>query len=282
MVIIDVNYNLKVILHDIKRGGDMRDGREIDLLAEYTENNLVYLYNEDDREAAQGIGSEFHKLIQISDLASTVSGLPDMLLKLPNKTILFEQFRFDASDKIEQNGSENKKKESDRNIVWKEEMRKLSPETPEIFTSTIVGCNYSLMNYLENLSRNYVIHYNKVERYKEAVKEAGIVSEDEIIEIAFVIIDETILGSHYYDDNGKIKPLTIFRTREFYDLLTNSPKLNYVFNGVCNSEKNGLFFSTNTSKSREYILEHLIDFTKNNFMTYNPTEGRIGAFIPNE
>lgn len=259
----------------------MNNTREIEILAEFAQDNIVFTENDSDKIVMSEIAQHFHKLKQISDFGLKVDGLPDLILELPDKVILLDLFRFDASESCDY-GSMHQYQLNKRNVEWNSKMKTLSPDSPELHVTSDIGCKYTLQGYLTNLERVFMSHYRKIDQYISSSIQAGLIKDDTIIEIGFVIIEDTILGSYYFDDDNEMQSLTIVRTPEFYDLLLQSPRLNYVFTGVNNGSKQGLFFYVNSDSSRKFYRDRVIDFAKNRYFAFEPKEARIGSFIPTD
>lgn len=252
--------------------------REIEIFEEYVNGKVNYL-NPNDQPIAEEIISELHKTVQINDMDLKFDSLPDMLLEYNEKILIIEHFDIDASTFTSGKGNENRIQESKRNKKWSQEIKNINKENVDVQVTYDVNCEYNLKNYLSNLERSFCKHYSKIDNYKNALINSGIAKAKNDIKVAFLIIDQTVLGCHYIKD-GKMNPLSIFQVREFYNLLMNSPELDFVFNGICIGSSNEMYFLSNSDDSRKLVKSMIVDFQEVEFTTFQPKEIRVCLFFP--
>lgn len=89
--------------------------------------------------------------------------------------------------------------------------------------------------YVENFTRQFHSHYGKIKVYKENVlKELGIKYHK--IYVAFVINDNSCLGSYYKKDDQNIY-IDLLYTKEFLDVFEQCPKVDFIFFTMLDNEE---------------------------------------------
>lgn len=148
---------------------------------------------------------------------------PDGYYKEGNDVYMIEHFEFDSSKPFK--GSLNK---VELNRVNKD-FNKV-PNAQSIYYNQI-NCNYTYDYYKKRLKDTYNNHYEKIDGYKEILKNMGIINCNSTVTTIFCIEDTSALGSILYKDNMQHIILPT-RCKSFLDLFEESFDLDIV---ICRS-----------------------------------------------
>lgn len=194
---------------------------------------------------------------------------PDMYNKIGDEVLIVEHFEFDSSIRSRK-GSQYRKSESIVNQKFEQLFD--SRKERDVHYSDTIEHRCSAENYIKNITHNFNQHYSKIDRYIENLKLEGVIKDKTKIKICFFIEDVTCLGS-YVLNNYRPESIVLLYVKQFLDILETSPKVDYIFYGGSNGNKDWLWFM-----SRDNIKEFRkkeIDLNKKEFF-YFPTPQTIG------
>ena len=161
---------------------------------------------------------------------------PDMILLKDNMAIIVEHFEFDSSH-ANRKGSSNRIEEAriDRQI------REKMAISNEYIHQDVINASCSYQDYVANVTKGFLHHYNQIENYKQNLINKKIITLDTIVKIMFLIEDVSPIGSIAFgNNNGKAQklPVTLAQCPEFLDLVEQYNQIDYVLccSYVCDSE----------------------------------------------
>ncbi|MBN2828355.1 MAG: hypothetical protein JXQ26_10200 [Tissierellales bacterium] len=201
---------------------------------------------------------------------------PDLIIFAGDKTIAIEHFEFDCSSRNKK-GSKNKKELNLRDRDFERRIDGTSLEDSPIVCTYSNDVTFSYDDYIRNMTETFKDHYSKISEYKRNLIESRVAKREKDIIMCFFIEDTTPLGTYLLAE-GELKPLDLFLIREYLSLLSNSPEVDGIFFGSYNGKNHKLSFMKNTSENIKYLEETgLVDFTKQDFFTFQPKESRFAA-----
>ena len=161
---------------------------------------------------------------------------PDMVLLKDNMAIIVEHFEFDSSH-TDRKGSSSRIEEARINREIREKMAISS----EYVHQDAINASCSYQDYVANVTKNFLHHYNQIEKYKQNLISKKIITEDTIVKIMFLIEDVSPIGSIAFGNiNGKAQklPITLAQCPEFLDLVERHDKIDFVLccSYACDSE----------------------------------------------
>lgn len=195
---------------------------------------------------------------------------PDGFSKIDNNIIIMEHFEFDSACNVYK-GSENRK-----------EIARINRESKDNFikgkTSSrhVINCNYNIFNYIENVTREFEKHYEKIAKYKTNLKLENLINDDTNIKVMFLIEDTTILPNL---DNKTGSPIILVKCDKFLDLFEANKEVDYV---LCFSEYNKEKFIWLLSRSNiEYYRKNELKLDEIEIIDWEPQVNAFNLEIKN-
>ena len=181
---------------------------------------------------------------------------PDMVIIKNNTAIVVEHFEFDSS-------KTSKKSSSNREEIARieRELQKKTKENKECIHQDAIRASFTYQNYVSNVTRNFLEHYNKIEKYRSNLIGKNIITEDYIVKNMFLIEDVTPIGSVAIDinkDRNKEEPILLARCPEFLDLVASHHGVDYVMccSYVGNNEYIWFIDCNDISSYKEWQLDY--------------------------
>lgn len=154
---------------------------------------------------------------------------PDGYLKIGNKIIIIEHFEYDAT--------KNNKKGSETRIEKSRINRKLDDKCYSLDNVKYVHEEMNVTHSTEQLRDNFIKifsdHNSKINQYKKALIEDGIIDDNDEVIFMFCCEDKTIFGCLGIED--QIYSFNILDIKECLDVILES-KIDYLL--LCNSYQN--------------------------------------------
>lgn len=160
---------------------------------------------------------------------------PDAVLIKDNIALIIEHFEFDAFE-VNRKGSKSRIEQA----RIEREQRQLSATAGVVYHSKIkASCSYQ--DYIDNVTRSFLEHYQRIDVYKKNLLERGIVTSETNVKMMFLIEDVSPIGSIAIDNSeGKPQtvPVILAQSPEFLSLLTDSESVDYILccSYACDSE----------------------------------------------
>ena len=182
-------------------------------------------FKEDSTVYYSGSGKGIHHFIDLYENGDLYVGdSPDMVLMHDNYAIIMEHFQFDSYPVHKKKGSMRAREEARIDRVYDE-----MPASEEgVIFHDQIRVNNSYEDYVNNVCKNFVDHYNKIEQYKRNLVASGLVAECTSTKMMFVIEDVSKLGTYVLNEQKELLPLYLSQCREFLSLLSRSPMVDYV------------------------------------------------------
>lgn len=142
---------------------------------------------------------------------------PDMYAELDDKIIILEHFEFDASRNTRK-GMKGRAEEA--------RLEQRLKDVPMDCSVHIDTARYemSIQDWQTNFERTFKKHYDRIDAYKEHVTEQTS-SYGKPIRVGFLIEQEL---SPFINIGCKLDELPYFKTRQFAEVIQNSPKLDFI------------------------------------------------------
>jgi hypothetical protein len=161
---------------------------------------------------------------------------PDVVLVKDGNAIIVEHFEFDSSRVIKK-GSTNRIEQA---RIEREQQKVLPTRDGVVYHSKNKAvCSYQ--DYINNVIRNFLDHYQRIETYKKNLISRKIVASDASIKTMFLIEDVSQIGNivvNFVDGRPQKMPVILAQSPEFLDLVSQSRAVDYVLccSYVCDSE----------------------------------------------
>lgn len=209
-----------------------------------------------------------------------VGDAPDMFFKKGELVIIIEHFEFDCY-RATKKGSSFRREEA--------RIQRAFDSTPMSGNSLMIHDEIhgqsSYADYLNNVKRSFAEHYARIDQYIENLTEAGAITVASTVKVVFLIDDVSPLGSIMIDNDAPWGSdatciIELSRCKEFLDLLSSSPKVDYVI--ACSSfgSKRIVWF-IDRDNIQEYY-DHVADYESMSFLQTNPFVLTGKMLIPNE
>lgn len=176
----------------------------------------------------------FAKLLQSGTMIP--GDAPDAVLIKDNIALIIEHFEFDAFE-VNRKGSKSRIEQA---RIDREQRDLPATEAGVVYHSKIkASCSYQ--DYIDNVTRSFLEHYQRIGTYKKNILERGIITSETNVKTMFLIEDVSPIGSIAIDSNGdkpQTVPVILAQSPEFLSLLTDSESVDYALccSYVCDSE----------------------------------------------
>ena len=246
-------------------------GKEIDALEKYFVNGGHLNY----------YGSGVNVQSFVNDLNPQniyIGDAPDFYIKSDDDVLVIEHFEFDCY-KASRKGSEHRQELA--RIQRKEDAMK--PTEKGVALHETIHGESSYENYICNVTRSFNEHYSHIELYFDNLKNAGIIKDRSKVKVLFFVEDVSPLGTVVFGEQNNATGLitvSLAQSREFLDLLRESPLVDYVL--ACSSYNNEreIWFIDRSELNAYY--EHVIDYSSLQFLSFKPHVISCKIFIPDE
>lgn len=197
-----------------------------------------------------------------------------------NIIYLLEHFEFDTSRNT-RHGSDLRRnikavntevnKEVNEASVYLETSKVIEQAPYEIINGTI---NYKVYgngayhrdNYINNLTKVYNNHANKITKYKSKILNILNLDESSVkFEVFFIIEEKSLHGVRYLQGKKPLAPVVPFFTTEFYNLVVENDISNFVYYGY---GLNGLQITNKEKIIRYYLTNNLISLKNNELFVF--------------
>ena len=187
---------------------------------------------------------------------------PDMVLKKGNEVIIIEHFELDSYH-ISRKGSPGRQEMA--RIQRNEDMIDAT-EDGVLFSDAIKGKS-SFQDLISNLCCNFKAHYDRIPKYKENLKEYGLIDDTTSIKIMFLIEDGSPLGSIAVDQEAKQYPIIVLLYEKFLDLFRGAINLDYILACSSAADKNFMWFADRAEIDEYY--SNAVDYDKMVFLDFD-------------
>ena len=195
-----------------------------------------------------------------------IRDFPDMVAIKDDVLIIVEHFEFDCF-KCTRKGSVNRKEQARIDS----EFEKLpATENGTIHHDTIKG-ESSYQDYLSNIHKNFCEHYDKVSDYKKRLISEGIIKDNMVVKMMFLIDDVSPIGTmavDYSQTDPQIEPVILAQSPEFLKLLEESSDIDYVL--CCSSAGDSRFVWFIDQENLDEYMEIACDYKNMSFLDSNP------------
>ena len=163
--------------------------------------------------------------------------------------VIFEHFDIDCSERIIKNGKEHgsilRKNSNDK---YKEVHKEIESSSDYYESTKVIEQGYYKQdgntktfcigqdgdkyrnNYIDNFSKSFEKHCNKIEEYKNNLIEKLKIQPSDI-KVCFLVEDKTVFGTHYLSNkNSSGEPVVLTDTLQFQEIINNS-NVNYIISG---------------------------------------------------
>lgn len=200
---------------------------------------------------------------------------PDMYVKYEKEIWLIEHFEIDCY--------KHNRKGSAYRIEQNRVDQKFEHVTPSnngtVFHETIEGTS-SYEDYVSNVKNSFLMHYCKIDNYKQSLIDKNIAVENTKFVVMFLIDDVSPLGTSYIDKKGKWRPIFLSNCKEFLDILNNSPNVDCVLSTSCSSREKYIWFIDRNNLDEHY--KNAEDYKNGEFVAFKPHVIGGKIIIPND
>ena len=243
---------------------------------EAVETLKKYLSNEINTVHYHGNDSLVSRFCDVLYYGKTVEcDAPDMYIKIDNEIWILEHFEFDCY-KANRKGSTYKR---EKNRIDRAESELEPSEKGVVFHDTIKA-DSSYVNYIDNVTRSFRSHYEKVEQYKKNLLEEKIADDKTDFKIIFLVDDVSPLGSSYVDERGIWRPIVLSHSKKFLQLLEESPLVDGVLSVSCGNSEKYIWFIDRRQINEYY--NNVEDYDSCKFMDFKPHVVGVKIAIPDE
>jgi len=198
---------------------------------------------------------------------------PDMYIRSGDDILIIEHFEFDSYPRKKGKGSEFRREESriDRKLDELE-----YHEHGRTLIDSIHG-DSSYENYIANAEHSFMKHYGEIEKYKDRLRDEGIITSRSKVKVLFFIEDVSPLGSiagtHAWSNDTE--QVTLARSKEFIEFLKGHDKLDFILAANEYSGKKSLWF-IDCAQLPVYETQ-AVDYKSLGFISFHPqvAGGRI-------
>lgn len=188
---------------------------------------------------------------------------PDLYIKYGNELWIIEHFEFDCF-KSSRKGSTYKREQSRINKIEEN----IKPTKEGVVFHNTIDANSSYNDYVNNVAKIFNSHYQKIEKYKSNLINDKVADENTRFITLFLIDDVSPLGSSYVDEQGKWRAIILAHSKEFLNLLRESPLLNGVLAVSCCSKEKFIWFIDGKQIDEYYLNAE--DYSNCKFMNFKP------------
>lgn len=205
-----------------------------------------------------------------------VGDFPDMVIMKDNIAIMIEHFEFDCFKRTRK-GSTNRKEQA---RIDHEFERLPATEKGTIHHDTIKGQS-SYQDYLSNAHKNFCEHYVKVSDYKQRLISEGIIKENMVVKMMFLIDDVSPIGTmavDYSETDPQIVPIVLAQSPEFLQLFEESQDIDYVL--CCSSAVSSRYIWFIARNNIKEYLKNACDYKNMGFLDSSPHVTSAKILIP--
>ncbi len=246
-------------------------GSEINALKKYIVNGGHLKYH--------GSGVSARKFVEALEPQNMyASDAPDFFIKTGDLVLIIEHFEFDCY-KVTRKGSEHRREAA--RIQRKEDA--LQPTEEGVTLHEVIRGESSYEEYINNVTRSFNEHYSHIDLYFENLKKAGIITDSSTVKVLFFVEDVSPLGTvvvGQHDDATGIMMVSLADSREFLDLLSNSPRVDYVLACASYNNENEIWFIDRSELDSYY--EHVMDYSSLRFLSFKPQVIAYKMLVPDE
>ena len=196
-----------------------------------------YFRNESNTVQYLGSAEGVNLFAELLESGTMIPGdAPDAVLIKDNLALIIEHFEFDGFE-VNRKGSKSRMEQA---RIDREQREISATEAGVVYHSKIKAlCSYQ--DYIDNVTRSFLDHYQRIATYKKNILERGIITSETDVKTMFLIEDVSPIGSIAIDKSGdKVQtiPVILAQSPEFLNLLTDSENLDYVLccSYACDSE----------------------------------------------
>lgn len=209
-----------------------------------------------------------------------VGDAPDMFFLYNNQVLIVEHFEFDCY-RATKKGSSFRREEA--------RIQRAFDSTPMVGSSLIrhdtIHAKSSYKDYINNAKRSFKEHYSKIDRYFNNLVEAGVIQDSSVTKTMFLIDDVSPVGSIMIDNNAPwgsdaVCLVELCHCKEFLDLLSSSPKVDYVI--ACSSFGSKRFVWFVDQENIQEYYNHVIDYESMDFLREDPFVVTGAMLIPKQ
>ena len=135
----------------------------------------------------------------------------------------------------------------------------------------------SLKNYESNAMLQFSKHYEKIEKYKNRIRQLGISNDNSEVQVVFLMEDKSPLGTLVHDGT-KTHAVNLAHNRNFLEFYMEKPNVDYVLNCFC-AFNQSLVWIIPHSQLREYE-EDILQYEKMQFISSTPQVIGFTTLIP--
>ena len=206
------------------------------------------------------------------------SDAPDLYFRKDNLVLIIEHFEFDCYY-AGKKGSSFRREEA--------RIQRALETAPMTGNSLImhdeIKGKASYEDYIRNLKKSFEEHYARIDTYINNLSDQGIIHDDTDVKVMFLIDDVSPLGAHVIDNSVNWGDNAVFTIelgccREFLDLLSASPKVDYAL--ACSScSNNRLIWFINRHSIRDYY-RHAKNYASMTFVPFRTQVISVQILIP--
>ena len=203
---------------------------------------------------------------------------PDMVILKDDTAIIVEHFEFDSS-------YTNKKGSSSRieqARIEREIQEKMTISNEYIHQDTI-NTSFTYQDYVSNVTKNFLHHYNQIETYKQNLINKKIITTDTIVKTMFLIEDVSPIGSMAFDiykNNGEMVPIILARCPEFLELIYCHNQVDYVLCCSYSGDSEYVWFIDRSEIS--FYINNQLDYANMKFFGNHTCVVEFRVDIPND
>lgn len=154
-----------------------------------------------------------------------------------NEGVIIEHFQFDASKEKSNKGMQGISLE---NKLLEKQKTFFTPTNPEPESIESISYKETTEDYLKNISKVFMSHYNSIPAYKKSLMDNGIINKTSKIYMGFFI--ENRKPPIYYSKDHKITEVMLLDTKQFLDIFEHSLELDFILFGGFFEQKERLFY----------------------------------------
>lgn len=197
----------------------------------------------------------------------TFSDKPDLYFQRDNLVLIIEHFEFDCYHAGKKGSSF--RREEDR-IQREFDAIPMTGDTRVLHNEIRGKASYE--DYISNVKRSFEEHYLRIDTYIRNLTNKGIITNDSVVKIMFLIDDVSPLGTYMIDNSVKwgendVCTIELGCCKEFLDLLSDSPKVDYVLAVSSCSDERFIWF-IDRHQLRDYY-RHTKDYASMTFQRLN-------------
>lgn len=152
---------------------------------------------------------------------------PDAYIRVGNNVLIIEHFAIDGYTAYSGGGSElqRNQKKLDR------EFEKYSEGKQSAHRTSLISTVNSYQGFIVNCKAGFCKHYQKIQSYKDKLKEKGIADENTAYTVCFLMEDVSPLGT-LTCDGEKMCPVVLAYSKEFLDFYSDMHEVDWVISAI--------------------------------------------------